>query len=141
MPWSWSSTKQVVLAEDLLESAGLLERRVEALVHQGLQDVSAEASGGGDDTVGVLREDLPVHLGLHVVALEERPGGELDEVLVPGVVLGEQGEVVVRLAPRSGLSPGVVHLSRRAGRSKRLSCAMYASKPMTGLTSCFLHAR
>ena len=58
---------------------------------------AAEASGGGDQAVGVLGEHLPVHSGLVVVALEECRAGQLEQIPVAGVVFGQQGQVVVEL--------------------------------------------
>ena len=54
-------------------------------------------------------ERLPVDPGLVVVALHEGPAGQLDEVAVAGVVLGQQGQVVVELLAPVGVAPGVVH--------------------------------
>jgi len=60
-------------------------------------------------------EQLPVDAWLVVVPLEVAGGGELDQVGVTGVVLGEQREVRVPLGlraavvadvdPRTGLTP------------------------------------
>ena len=82
--------EQVVLAEDVLQAAGLLDGALLVALEQRLQHVTAEAPGGGDEAVVVLLEQLPVHPGLVVVALEEGQARELDEVAVPDLVLGEQ---------------------------------------------------
>ena len=58
--------------------------------------------------VVVLLEQLPVHPGLVVVALEEREAGELDQVAVPDLVLGQQDEVVVELLAALGVAARVV---------------------------------
>ena len=117
--------EEVVAPEDVLEPAGLLERAVEVAVQQRLQHVAAEAPGGGDDAFGVVGQQLPVDLGLAVVALEERPARELDQVPVAGVVLGQQGQVVVGLLAALGLAAGVVDAAptRRRARA-RCSWAM-----------------
>ena len=60
--------------------------------------MSAETPGGGDEAGRVLLEKFPVDAWLVVVTLEEGEAGELDEVLVPDVVLGQKSEVVVLLA-------------------------------------------
>ena len=60
-------------------------------------------------------EQLPVDTRLVVVALEEREARELDQVLVAGLVLGEQGQVVVELLATLGLTARVVHAAS-AGR-------------------------
>ncbi|CAB4582032.1 unannotated protein [freshwater metagenome] len=103
--------EQVVLAEDLLKTSRLGEGVVVVVAQEGLQNVTTETTGGGDEALVMTFEKLPVHAGLVVVPLEERQAGQLDEVLVAGVVLGEQREVVVELPPAFGLASGVVHQS------------------------------
>ena len=66
--------------------------------------------------VGVLLEQLPVHPGLVVVALHEGEARELDQVLVAGLVLGQQREVVVELLAALGVATRVVDPAA-AGRS------------------------
>ena len=100
--------EQMVLAEDLLQTAGFVERTFLVAVQQRLQHVSAQAAGGGDETVVVLLEQLPVDLRLVVVALEEGQTRQLDEVAVPLVGLGQQREVVVELLAAVGLAARVV---------------------------------
>ena len=100
--------EEVVLAEDVLEAGCLLGRAVDVAAEQRLEHVAAEAPGGGDDTLGVRRQQLPVEPRLVVVALEECPRRELDEVLVAPVVLGEQRQVVVELVPALGVTARVV---------------------------------
>jgi hypothetical protein len=75
--------EQVVLAEDLLQPAGLREGRLLVALEQRLEDVTAEAARRGDEAVVVLLEQLPVDLRLVVVALEEGEARQLDEVAVP----------------------------------------------------------
>ena len=103
--------EEVVAPEDLLEPAGLRQRLVEPVGQQALEHVAAEAAGGGDDPPAVLGEQVPVDLGLAVVALEEGPRRELDEVLVALVVLRQDGEVVVGLLAAVALAAGVVDLA------------------------------
>jgi len=129
--------EEVVLPEDVLVFPGRLEGGVEvpdralvALLAGGvggevLGDLPAEAPGRGDDAACVAGEELLVHPGLVVVPVEEGPGGELHEVAVPGVGLGEEGHVVadvlgaggpveaapggdVRLRPDDRLHPGLL---------------------------------
>ena len=66
----------------------------------------------------MLLQDLPVHTGLVVVALHVGPAGQLDQVLVAGVGLGQEGQVVVELAASVDLAAGVVDLAP-AGRALR----------------------
>jgi hypothetical protein len=54
-------------------------------------------------------EQLPVEPGLVVVTLQEGEAGELDEVAVALVRLGQQRQVVVELPAAFCLAPGVVH--------------------------------
>ena len=108
--------EQVVAPEDVLQPAGLLQRALLVALQQRLQDVAAEAAGGGDEALVVLREQLPVEARLVVVALEEGPAGELDQVAVADVVLGQQREVVVELLAALGVAAGVVDAAP-AGRA------------------------
>ncbi len=62
-----------------------------------LADAAGEAAGQGDEALGALREQLPVDARLVVVALEVGGRGELDEVGVAVVLLGEESQVVVAL--------------------------------------------
>ncbi|CAB4696741.1 unannotated protein [freshwater metagenome] len=45
----------------------------------------------------MLLKNLPIDLGLAVVALHKGPGGELNQVFVPHLVLYQCGQVVIRL--------------------------------------------
>ncbi len=65
--------EQVVAPEDVLESGGLLGGSGDVATQQRLEDVPAEAPGGGDDALGVIGEQLPIQSRLVVVTLEERP--------------------------------------------------------------------
>ena len=103
--------EEVVATEDVLEAGGLGQRRVEALVHERLQHVAAEAAGGGDDALVVLGERVPVDPGLVVVALHVGAAGQLDDVPVADVVLGQQRQVVVELAATLDVAAGVVDLA------------------------------
>ena len=107
--------EQVVAAEDVLQAARLLQRPPLVPRQQRLQDVAAEAAGAGDQALVVALQQLPVHPGLVVVALEEGQAGELDEVAVADVVLGEEGEVVVELPAALGVAPGVVDAAPAGG--------------------------
>ncbi len=100
--------EEVVLAEDLLQAPGLVECTFLVAHQQRLQHMTAEASGGGDQPVVVLLEQVPVDARLVVVALEEGQAGQLDEVPIALVGLGQQGEVVVELLSALGLAAGVV---------------------------------
>ena len=107
-PWSCSSTNRlsrpkISCSRPAFSSAPLL-----VALQQRLQHVAAEAAGGGDEALVVLGEQVPVEARLVVVALEEGLAGELDEVAVAGLVLGQQGQVVVELPAALGVAAGVV---------------------------------
>ena len=100
--------EEVVAAEDLLQPAGLLQCALLVTLQQGLEHVPTEAAGRGDEPLVVLGQQVPVQAGLVVVTLEERLAGELDEVAVAGVALGQEGQVVVELLAALGVAAGVV---------------------------------
>src|SRR5205085_7962018 len=58
------------------------------------RDLAVETAGEHDEAVGMLREQLAVHARLVVEALEVRLGHELDQVLVPGVIPDQDGQMV-----------------------------------------------
>ena len=93
-----------VLAEDLDEPVHLGRRVGGPGLLERLADPSGEAAGERDQPLGVGLEQLPVDARLVVVALEVAGRGELDQVGVAGVVLGEEREVSVPL----GLGAAVV---------------------------------
>ena len=100
--------EEVVLPEDLLKPACALECALVVAPQERLQHVPAEAAGGADEPFAVARQQLPIEAGLVVIALEIRKARQLDEIAVSGVVFGEQGEVVVELASRFGVSTRIV---------------------------------
>ena len=65
-----------------------------------LGDPAREAAGESDDPLPVRREQVPVDARLVVVALEEAGRGELDQVRVALVGLGQQRQVRVALPLR-----------------------------------------
>ena len=107
--------EQVVAPEDVLETSRFLDRTLLVAIEQRLQHLATEASRGGDEPVGVLLEQFPVHSGLVVVALHEREARQLDQVLVAGLVLGQQREVVVELLAALGVAARVVDASTPRG--------------------------
>ena len=107
--------KVVVVAEDLRVLARDRLRGVEVAAHDRLRQLTAEARGEADQTLGVLGEDLLVDARLVVVALEMRRAHELDEVAIPGVVARQQDQVA-RIAVDTSLAIGArarrhVHLA------------------------------
>ena len=103
--------EEVVAPEDVLEPARDGERTGFVVLQQRLEHLATEAAGRRDDPLVVVLEQLPVHLGLLVVALEVRAARELDQVAVAGERLRERGQVVVRLAAALDLAAGVVDLA------------------------------
>ena len=101
---------QRVAPEDVLQAAGPAPGLVVVAGEQGLLHHAAEAPGGGHEALGVVGEHLPVHPGLVVVALEECPAGQLEQVAIAGVAVGEQGQVVVELPAALAVVAGVVDL-------------------------------
>ena len=93
----------VAVAEDLHEAVELLLRVGGAALLQRFADAAGEAAGEGDEAVGVALEQLPVDARLVVVALEVAERGELDEVLIAGGRLREEGEVRVALRLRAAV--------------------------------------
>jgi len=63
--------EQVVGSEDVLEAPGQLERLLVLTLEQGLEDDATEAPRGGNHTLVVPLEQLPIHPRAVVVALEE----------------------------------------------------------------------
>ena len=111
--------EQVVAPEDVLQPAALASAPLSSPLSSDLQHVPTEAPGGGDQALGVLLEQLPVDAGLVVVALHEGEARQLDEVLVAGLVLGQQREVVVELRAALGVAAGVVDATASGGTLRR----------------------
>ena len=102
-------------------------RLVRAVLHEPLAEARGQAAGQRDDALAVLRQQLHVDVRLAAVQpLEEAGRGELDEVAVAGVVLGQQREVVALDAARRR-DVAVVDEVDLAARA-------------IGLIPCFLHA-
>ena len=59
-------------------------------------DLAGHARRGDHESGAVLGQQLTIDSWLGIEALEVAEGGQLDEVLVPSGVLGEQDEMVVR---------------------------------------------
>ena len=89
-----------VAPEDLREPVEVGAGVVGPVLLERLADAAGEAAGERDQSLRVPLEQLPVDPRLVVVALEVAGRGELDQVRVAGVVLGEQREVRVALLLR-----------------------------------------
>ena len=90
----------VILAEDLHHQVELGPCRILVVAHDRLIDATRQAAAEGDQTLRMLSEQVEVDARLVVVALEIAERDELDEVVVPLEVLGQQREVRPVAAPR-----------------------------------------
>ena len=109
--------EEVLPAEDVLKTAGEKPGALEVLGEKRLEHHAPEAPGGGDETVVMALEELPVHPGLVVVALEIGGRRQLDQVAVALGGLGEECQVVVELLATIPLAAGVVDAAASPDRS------------------------
>ena len=89
---------EIFRAERLLEPVHRVASLVQLVLEDRLRDFAGEAAGKDDQTLLVRGEQFLVNARLVVIAIEVRGGGELDEVLVAGLVLRQQDEVVIDVA-------------------------------------------
>ena len=92
----------VLAPEDLCQPVEIVARVGRPVLLERLADAPGEAAGEGDQARGVGLQQLPVDARLRVVALEIAERGELDQVRVALVRLGQQREV--RVAARAGVA-------------------------------------
>ena len=92
--------EEVARAEDVEVVPDLLVRVLDPVLDDPLVDLPLEAGGEADQALGVLGQEVVVDPGLVVEALEVRLRGQLEEVLVAGLVLRQQHQVVVVAVPR-----------------------------------------
>lgn len=85
--------EEAVWAEDVEIFAHEGVGGVHIAVHDGLGDFGGETAGGGDYSFAVAIEEVVVDAGFVVVAIELGRGGDLEEVEVAGLVLGEEEHV------------------------------------------------
>ncbi len=130
----------VVTTEDVRVPGGDLERLPLLPGQEQPRHLGVEASGQDQEAVRVLGEELLVDPGLVVEPFEVAAGDELDEVVVPGLVPDEDGDVVgalvlsvdrralepaagghVELAAQDGLDAGGPRVLDRS-RSPRTGC-------------------
>ena len=90
---------EVLRAERLLEPVNRLARPGQLVLLNPLRDFARQAAGERDQPLLVRRQQFLVDARLVVIALQVRRGGELDQVLVAGFVLGQQHEVVIHVPP------------------------------------------
>ena len=103
--------EQVVLAENVLQTSGLLHGTFFVAIENGLKNMATQTTGGGNEPGRVFLEQFPVDAWLVVIALEKRKAGQLNEVAVALIVFSQQREVVVLLASALVDASVVVHTS------------------------------
>ena len=84
---------EVLLAEDLNHQVHLRTGGTLVAAHDRLVDAAGQAAAEGDQALRVLLQQVEVDARLVVVALEVAEGDQLDQVVVPLEVLGEQRQV------------------------------------------------
>ena len=95
---------EILRPERLLEPVNRLARPGQLVLLNPLRDFARQAAGERDQPLLVRRQQFLVDARLVVIALQMRRGGELDQVLVAGFILGQQDEVVINVPPaRAGL--------------------------------------
>lgn len=98
MPWSWSSSKEAILTEELAVAAGYLEGVGILAVNKFLRDQPGEAGTHANEPLSVSLEKLMINPGFIVEALGVAEGGQLEKVVIAGTVAGEEDEMVVASA-------------------------------------------
>ena len=89
--------EEVVLAVDVLPHGSCLEGLIKLPQAQAGLDVSRGATGGGDDALRMLRDELGVHTRpLTQLSLVGGQGGQLEQVVQAGGVFRQHGLVQVR---------------------------------------------
>ena len=109
-----------VAPDDLDEAVEILARVLATALGERARDAAGETAGESDQPLRVLLEQLPVDPGLVVVALEVAERGELDQVRVALVRLGEERQVRVPLRLRAAVVRDV-HLAADDGLDALLS--------------------
>ncbi len=94
-------------AEDVAVRGGRVDRLLLLLGADAGRDLALQAAAQADQPLRVLREQLLVDARLVVEALGVAGRDELDQVVVALVGLGEQDQVVRRLARRAALRPPI----------------------------------
>ena len=88
---------KILRAERLLEPVHRGARLVQLVLLNQLGDFAGQTARQGDQTVFVLRQDFLVDARLVVMALEVGRGDEFDEILIAGLVLGQQHQMVINI--------------------------------------------
>ena len=113
----------VVAPDRVHQVVDVLARLVRTVVAEQLAEARGQAAGERDDPLAVGRELRHVDRRLApVVAIDEALGGELGEVRVAGLVLGQQRQVVALDAPRAAL--GVIVDDVQLAADQRLDAVL-----------------
>src|SRR5829696_8855003 len=101
-----------VLAEDFFHFTSVFLRRVHVTELQIVKHASVESARKGDESLLALSQQILVDPRLIVEPLRERLRGEVDEILITGVILRQEYKVVVRAIRSLG---DISRQSRAAG--------------------------
>ena len=85
---------QEEIGEGLLVPARSLLRLLQEPLKDEAGDLAVAAAGEDYQPLAVCLQQLPVHPGFVVEALQVRLGDQLDQVVIPLIALGQDGEVV-----------------------------------------------
>ncbi len=102
--------EEAVRAEDVVIPVHAAHGFFGRVVQQGPRDLGRHAARGADQPFGVRRQKVVVDAGIIVEALQLRRGGDLEQVLVAGLVLGQQQQVI---GGPVQLGVAVLHAARR----------------------------
>ena len=90
---------KIVRAERLLEPVHRVARLVQLVFEDPFRDFAGQAAGHRDQAFLVRGQHFLVDARLVIIALQVRGGGQLDEVFVAGLVLRQQSEMMINIAP------------------------------------------
>ena len=88
----------VVVSQNLAVAVDGVRRLLQVAVEDVSVDFALEAAGEADQALGMLGQKFFVDAGTVIKALQERLAQEAGEVLITGVIAGQQGQVVRRRA-------------------------------------------
>ena len=94
--------EKIVRAERLLEPVHGVARLVQLILENPVWNFAGEAAGHRNQTFAVFRQNFLVNARLVIITLQMRRRRELDEVFVAGLVLCEQSEMMINVAPAAG---------------------------------------
>ena len=95
---------KILRPERLFEPINGVARLGQLVLEDQFGNFAGQAAGQGDQTLLVRRQQFLVDARLVIIALQVRGGGQLDEVLVAGFVLGQQSQMMISVpAAAAGL--------------------------------------